>query len=391
LAGKAQRSKPTRSRPARPVQKRYPESRLEQLVLIGVGAILVIAAVVVLVGLFITQYLPPRAHVLTVEDHEYDAAQVEARGSYMLRFEQDFVRGVTQATLVDTTIDRIIRDEVLLRRAPAVVGDVTDDEVKQQLRIQLGFATPTPTPTPTLAPGATATPASSPTATPTATATPDEEQQQQQAEDFAKAQQDLYRVAAVSPSEYTNILKADLLQQRLEDKFKTEIGSSAPQIKLEMIRVADQPTAQRVHDQAVAGSDFVRLAAQYSTTATAKQDGGELGWQLVSTLDPQVRDAVQSLPAGGISEILQKDNNFEIYKVTEAQTSRDLSSTQLDTLLKQKVDAWFAQETPNVKVERDLSSGESDWLLNHIISDAQKRGVAATPTATPAGGTSNGQ
>jgi parvulin-like peptidyl-prolyl isomerase len=144
---------------------------------------------------------------------------------------------------------------------------------------------------------------------------------------------------------------------------------------------------------AVAGSDFVRLAAQYSTTATAKQDGGELGWQLVSTLDPQVHTAVQALPAGGISDILQRqDNSFEIYKVTEAQTDRDLDSTQLSTLLKQKTDAWFTQETANVKVERDISSGESDWLMNHIITDAQKRGVAATPTPTaPGGGSTSGQ
>ena len=390
MAGKAQRKKPTRSRPASPAHKRYPETRLEQVVLIGVGGVLLVAAVVVLVGLFITQYLPPRAHVLTVEDHDYTAAEVKRRGAYMLLFEQSFAQGVTQDNLIDRTIERITRDEVLRRRAPALVGDITADDIEQELRVGLGFATPTPTVAPSPTPGATGTPAATPTAaaTPTEVITPDAKQRQREEEDFARAQRDLYRSAGMGRDEFNAILTAQLLERRLGDKFEADLSKTAPQVRLQMIRVADEATAQRVRDQALQGSDFVRLAAQYSITATAKQDGGELGWQLVETLQTQVRDAIGSLPPGGVSVIVRNDRFFELYKVTEADASRALDAKQIGTLLTQKVDAWFAQETPNVQVVRDVSEGEADWLIDEIVSDAAKRSQntpAATVTGTPSG------
>lgn len=386
MAGKAQRSKPTRSRPARPVQKRYPQTRLETMVLIAVGGVLLVAAVVVLVGLFITQYLPPREHILTIAGQDYNAADVKSRGSYMLRYERDFTEGITQDILVDKTIERITLDEVLRSRAPATVGEVTEDDVEQELRERLGFADPTPTPAASPAPGSTGTPTASPTPTPTEAATPDAEQRQQQEEDFGRARADVYRDAGMSRAKFDGIVTANLLERRLRDQFEAEMSKAAPQVSLLLIRVADEATAQRVRDQALAGSDFVRLAAEYSITPTAKTDGGELGWQLVETLDQPVRDAVTPLAAGAITEIITNDRFFDIYRVAEAVTDRDLDPAQLDTLLQERVDAWFEAERVNVPVELDMSDGEKDWLSDEILADAINRGdPLATPTATSTG------
>lgn len=346
--------------------------------MIGVGAVLVVAAAVVLVGLYITQYRPPRAHILTVEGTDYSAAEVKSRGSYMLRFERDFAEGVTQETLVDRTIERIVRDEVLRRRAPAFVGEVTTDDLEQELRVRLGFASASPTPGASPAPGSAATPA----ATPTEAATPDEAQREQQEADFAQARQELYRSGGMGREALDNVLIAGMLQQRLSDQFQSELGTTAPQINLQMIRVADEATAQRVREQALQGSDFVRLAAEYSVTPTAQQDGGELGWQLVDLLEQSVRGAVESLPAGGITEIIASDRFFDIYRVAEATADRELDAEQLNTLLGNRLDAWFEEERTNVSVEIDLSESEADWLRDEIVSDAIGRG---DPLATPAG------
>jgi parvulin-like peptidyl-prolyl isomerase len=378
LAGKVQRSKPTRSRPARPSQKKYPQTRVETLVLIGVGVVLVVAAGVVLVGLFITQYLPPRAHVLTIEGHSYSAQDLKARGSYMLRYETDFAKGATQDNLVDLTVDRVTRDEVVLLRAPAVVGEVTDADVKESLRERLGFVAVTPAPASSAVPGASSTPA----ATQTTVATPDAAARAQTEADFARAEQDLYRSAGLGSSKYEDVLRVGLLEQRLQDKFSAELGTTAPQIHLQAIRVADQATAPRVRDQAIAGSDFVRLAAQYSITQTAKADGGELDWQLMETLAPDVRAAVESLPSGQLSKIIPVDRFFEVYRVVEAKTDRPLTATQKQTLINNRVTAWYDGERANVTVEPDISSAERTWIRDGIITDAQKRGAKSTPTPT---------
>ena len=52
--------------------------RTERMVIIGAAGVLAVATVVVLVGLYVTQYLPPRAHVLTVGESEYNAGEVAA-------------------------------------------------------------------------------------------------------------------------------------------------------------------------------------------------------------------------------------------------------------------------------------------------------------------------
>lgn len=384
VAGKAPRNKTTRSRPARPTQKRYPETRMERGVLIIVGAVLAIATVVVLSGLYVTQYRPPRAHALTVDGQDYNADAVKRRGSYMLRYEPQASRGVTQETLVDATVDRIVRDEVLLRRAPALVGDVTDADIDQGLRLQLGFATPTATPAPSPSPGATPSATSSPVATPTEVITPDAEQRKREEADFARAQQDLYQSVGVKKSEFLRILRARLLEDRLKARFAADVGKTAPQVKLQVIRLTDEALAQRLRDQAVQGADFVRLAAQNSVISTARQDGGDLGWKLVATLGDPIRTAVESLPQNGISAIVRNDRFFEIYKVTEATTSRDLDATQQATLVDEKLTTWFAEETPNVPVERDISDGEREWILDAIVEDVTDRGPVTTPTPTAA-------
>ncbi|MBX7112030.1 MAG: peptidylprolyl isomerase [Dehalococcoidia bacterium] len=384
MAGKAPRSKTTRSRPARPANKRYPETRMERGVLLAVGAVLGVAAIVVLAGLYVTEYRPPRAHAVTINGQSYNADAVKRRGSYLLRYEAEAAQDITQDVLVERTVDRMVRDEVLNTRAAALVGEVTDADVDQDYRVQLGFATPTATATPTRSASATATPAPTPaaTATPTEVITPDAAQLRRQEADFATAVTALYKSAGLHRDEFYRIARAQIYETRLRNKFSTDVGKTAPQIKLEVIRVNDQATAQKLRDQAVAGADFVRLAAQNSVLPTAKQDGGELGWKLVATLEDNVRSAVETLPKNGISAIIPVDRFFEVYRVVEAKTDRDLDSTQADTLVQEKLDAWFEQETPNVQVERDISDGENKWIRDAIISDARGRGPVTTPTAT---------
>lgn len=360
---------------------------MERGILLAVGGILAIAAVVVLAGLYITEYRPPRAHAVTIEGRDYNAEAVKRRGSYLVRYEPEASRAISsQDELVDGTVDRLVRDEVLIRRAPDVVGEITDEDLDQQLRIQLGFATPTPTPAPTPAPGATPAPTPSvtpsPAATPTEVITPDAEERKRQEADFARAQRDLYRDTGLSRDEFLRILKARLYELRLRDKFAADLGRTAPQVKLQVIRVTDEALAQRLRDQAVQGSDFVRLAAQSSVLPTARQDGGELGWKLVATLDPPVRSAVENLPRNGVSEIVRVDRFFEIYRVAEPKTDRDLDATQRNTLLTEKFDDWLAAETPNIEVDRDMSDGTRKWIRDAIIEDVTDRGPVATPTPT---------
>jgi foldase protein PrsA len=212
--------------------------------------------------------------------------------------------------------------------------------------------------------------------------TPSAEDLRREEADFARAQRDLYRDTGLSRSEFQRILKADLYEIRLIERFTADVGRAAPQIKLQVMRLTDEALAQRLREQVLQGGDFVRLAAQNSVLPTARQDGGALGWKLVDTLDAPVRTAVEGLPRGGISEIIRVDRFFEIYRVEEAKIDRDLDTAQRNTLVREKFDAWLETETANIQVERKMSDGERDWIRDAIVEDVTERGPVATPTPT---------
>jgi peptidyl-prolyl cis-trans isomerase SurA len=71
--------------------------------------------------------------------------------------------------------------------------------------------------------------------------------------------------------------------------------------------------------------DFVRAVRQYSQDDVTKSREGQLKWQAVSSLDPQIAKAIDSLAVGGVSAPLRRDNTFAIYRIDERKDSRSLT------------------------------------------------------------------
>jgi len=71
--------------------------------------------------------------------------------------------------------------------------------------------------------------------------------------------------------------------------------------------------------------DFTRAVRMFSTDAISKSRGGLMGWQEVSSLDPRVRLAVDSIGVGEISPVIQIDNTLSIYRLEDRKDVRPLS------------------------------------------------------------------
>ena len=321
--------------------------RKERLIIGGMIGLLAVAGVVVLIGLYITQYLPPRAHVLRVGDNDYNASEVARRAVYELQFRPAGFSSDEQ--LVDDTLLRIQDAEVVLRRAPAIVGDVSDEELGAELHERLGFEDS------------------------------DDER------GFADAFATLLRLVGLSRNEYNEIVRGEMLVERLRDGFAADVGEDAEQLLISRIRVADEATAEEVRELARGEADFAELARERTAETHLAEDGGNLGWQPLAALSPNAQAALREFEAGEISLVVRERPFFDVYRVVERDASRPLEKDQIETLISAQYRDWIESERPAVEVAIDLSNGEERWILERIASDLGS-GQSRAPVTSAGGG-----
>ena len=362
--------------------------RTERIAIVAVSGVLAAVVIVVLAGLYVTQYRPPRAHVLSVGETDYQAAAVARRATYELRF-GEISGGITEA--VPETLGVLEEQSILLDRAPALVGEVTDEDVEQWLRVHLGFAPPEePPPSPAdesaadddeadgdAADGAAGDGASG--------SDPEdgslEEDPEAEAARFATALADWLRHIDLPKDEYDLVVSAGILGDRLRDQFRAEIGEATDQVRVSRIRLADRGGAEDVRTLLLEGADFAELAAERSAEAEYAEQGGDLGWLPLDSLSEIAQAALGGLEAGSISEVVETELFFDVYLVAEREQARPLDPRQIEALVARRWDEWILAQRAMVAVERDLSDGEERWILDRVVGNLSSGGGS-----TPGGG-----
>ncbi len=75
--------------------------------------------------------------------------------------------------------------------------------------------------------------------------------------------------------------------------------------------------AQRVQERARSGEDFAKLAQEASDAPGAAASGGQVGLRGAERYPPLFVQAIQSLPEGGVSDIVRSGAGFHVIKVIE--------------------------------------------------------------------------
>ncbi len=382
--------------------------RRERVTIVAVTVVLGVAVLVVLAGLYITQYRPPRAHVLSVGETDYPAAEVARRTIYEVRF-GDLPGGIGEA--VPETLSVLEEQTILLDRAPAFVGAATDEDVEQWLRVHLGFAPPDePVPDVAADNGDSSDAADSDAADSGAadggaadsgaadsgaadsgaadsgaadsgaadSGAADEgslaEDPEEEAARFASALADWLRHVDLPKDEYDLVVAAGILGDRLRDQFRAEIGETADQVRASRIRLADRGGAEDVRTLLLEGADFAELAAERSAESEYAAQGGDLGWLPSGSLSDRARAAVEGLEPGSISEVVDTGLFFDVYLVAEREVARPLEPAQIEALIARRWDEWLLAQRAMVSVERDLSDGEERWILDRLVGSLSSGG-----------------
>lgn len=233
-------------------------------------------------------------------------------------------------------VDDLIREE-LIRQAAAEQGiDVSSDEI--DLRIEENFdyhrEQPTPSPSP-----ATGTITSTSEVTPTEQATPMSRTEFENL--YTNYLSALAEGAGLTEADYREMVRTQLLTERMQEFVGEEVPTSELQIRARHILVDTEEEANAVLERLQQGEDFATVAMEVSQDTSTAEEGGDLGWFPLGVMDTAFEDVAFSLAAGELSGVVESSYGFHIILVEERDEDRELDADMLEQRKSEAFQAWL--------------------------------------------------
>lgn len=100
-----------------------------------------------------------------------------------------------------------------------------------------------------------------------------------------------------------------------QDEFRSD-----EEVRVRQILVRDRALAADIRRQVAAGASFEELSARHSTAPNAKR-GGEIGFIARNDLPKLFADEIFRLQPGEISDVIETDSSFHLFKVEERRSA----------------------------------------------------------------------
>jgi parvulin-like peptidyl-prolyl isomerase len=142
-------------------------------------------------------------------------------------------------------------------------------------------------------------------------------------------------------------LKMDEDAQRAYYESHKQSYAGPDRLKLRQISLADQDKAAAARAELVKGTEFGWLARAQSVDEQAEK-GGQLGWVEEDRLNPKARQALKSLPNGGLTEVLHVGRNYQILLVEGREPGEP---RPFDRVRRQVTSDLYSQELERVRRE----------------------------------------
>ena len=315
-------------------EQRERDARRERRIVFAATGVLGAALLVVLAGLVVTQYLPPRARVATIGGEGISAADLVDRALLL-----SIVEPAAEAPPIDEVaafaLERLADEAALRSGGDALFGPPSDASRAAEMRSLLDL--------------------------------PPEADQAA----LAGALSDrLWSPGAVRAFEA--LVDARLQEAALSALWRDDLPEAGAQARLRRIRVGDLDRAGDLRDRARAGEPFSALADEASLDALSLP-GGDLGWVLLDGLDDAVAAALEGLAPGEVTAPLAAAGLTELYLLEERDGARALDPEQSAALLAERRASWLSRERSALGVALDLSPGESEWVRDRLASRLAER------------------
>jgi parvulin-like peptidyl-prolyl isomerase len=380
--------------PSRRQQSRWQrEQHQQRLLYIAIGALVLVVAAIFAGGFVYDNVIRANQVVAQVGPDSITAAQLLAEvqpqaramdaqakqlgGGTSNQQISDYLdtqkRGLPDQVLNDAIDARIIQQEAARRGISVTPADV-DDKERQTIAQFQAANNPSPTVEPTAiseasptAEGAVLTSATpSAVASPTALSTPTAVPTLEVSANAVALQQFLDKNGMTEAD-----LRTQLERGLLQDKVQTAMGQeqapdNQPQVHARQIVVPSPDQANDLLGQLQNGADFATLAAQNSTDAATKANGGDMGWFGRGVQTKQIEDAVFALQPGQLSSVVQDSAGYHILQVLESDPSRAVPADQLTTQRQKAFQTWLTAQRSGQDVKISLDQGQKNWILARL-------------------------
>jgi peptidyl-prolyl cis-trans isomerase C len=152
--------------------------------------------------------------------------------------------------------------------------------------------------------------------------------------------------------DYKEMLRQSLLAQRVLDAVSADVSAEAEQVRVRLIMVDSEETAEQILTLLQQGGDFAALVREYSLDLATKENGGDLGWFPRGLVAPELEAAAFALQPGQVSGVIHLGEGYHIIQVIEREAARPLSpELQLDLKLS-FFEEWLAGQRASAVIER---------------------------------------
>ena len=184
------------------------------------------------------------------------------------------------------------------------------------------------------------------------------------------------QAVGMTEDEYKSNIKTSLLQQGLMKSFEGDDPSDEDVLSYAQTYISsfdgakrsshilfdadDTETAQSVLDQINAGTlDFAEAAKTYSKDGSA-QNGGDVGWDKLTSFVDEYQSALSGLNKGDVSQLVESSYGYHIIKCTDY-FHVDESVTSIDQVPKKIV-----SYVKNILKTQKESTAYSEWMDAYV-------------------------
>lgn len=169
-----------------------------------------------------------------------------------------------------------------------------------------------------------------------------------------------------------------------------------------LFSVEDEAKAQEVLDQINKGEiAFEDAAKEYSTDTGSAEQGGNVGWDKLTSFVTEYQDALNGLETDQVSTLVKSDYGYHIIKCTETFTVPEGGITSLDQLpsefqeyltymestnASQNFSTWFAEYRENAEITVNPMPEGLPYAIDLTPYEEQAAADAATTDGTTAEG-----
>ncbi len=163
----------------------------------------------------------------------------------------------------------------------------------------------------------------------------------------SQALQDWIAAHGYTEQDFRRALARQAAAAWMRDKIIANVPENTEQVHARQILLYNLDQANQVLAQVRAGTDFATLASEYDPIA-----GGDLGWFPRGYLTvPELDQAVFSLQAGQVSDVIQTRLGFHIVQVIERDPAHPLEPSARLALQSRALQDWLAQRRSQSQIE----------------------------------------